>query len=213
MVPARKFEDLIVWQLAVKLRGLVYQLTKTGPASRDFPFRNQIRDAAASAPRNISEGFRRFNPPEFAHFMNIACSSLAETQNHLQHGRDEKYFSDEGFTTAWRVNCRALRAGNRLHAYLRRCGKRRRSSAQSVDMAERPVERAAPIEHPEIAALGAAPSPPTSGKRGAHLMSLPHNRAAGALRPAKPTTGEGGTNPGGTRTRQKLRRILNAADL
>jgi four helix bundle protein len=131
MLAARKFEDLIVWQLAVKR--LVYQLTRTGPASRDFKFRDQIRDSAASAPRNISEGFKRFDPPEFAHFMKMACASLTETQNHLLHGKDEKYFSDEEFTPTWRINCRALRAGNRLHAYLRSCPKRRRKPSSPLD--------------------------------------------------------------------------------
>ena len=125
MIVARRFEDLVVWQLARTLRGLVYQMTKAGPSSRDYEFRDQIRDSASSAPRNISEGFKRYDPPEFAQYMKIATASLAETQNHLLHGRDEKYFSEEQFTQAWRVSCRALRAGNRLHAYLRNCPRRK----------------------------------------------------------------------------------------
>jgi four helix bundle protein len=111
VVVANRFEDLVVWQLFVELRRVVYRLTKTGPATKDFEFHDQIRNSASSAPRNISEGFKRFDPPEFAHFLKIALASLAETQNHLLHGRDEKYFSDDQFTEAWRLNCRALKAG------------------------------------------------------------------------------------------------------
>ena len=81
MARARRFEDLIVWQLSVRIRDRVDVLVDSGPASRDFKFRDQIRDSAASAPRNISEGFLRFNPPEFAYFMSVAKSSLGETQN------------------------------------------------------------------------------------------------------------------------------------
>jgi four helix bundle protein len=125
MMIARRFEDLVVWQLSVALRRLVYRFTRAGPAAKDFLFRDQIRDSAASAPRNISEGFKRFDPPEFANFLKIALASLTETQNHLLHGREEKYLTDDEFTEAWRLNCRALRAGNRLHASLRSCPKKK----------------------------------------------------------------------------------------
>ena len=126
MAVARRFEDLVVWQLAVNLRRLVYQMTKAERVSRDYKFCSQIRDSASSAPRNVSEGFKRFDPPEFANYMKFACASLAETQNHLLHGREENYFSEEQFTEAWRLACRAMRAGNRLHAYLRTCRQRKR---------------------------------------------------------------------------------------
>lgn len=125
MGAAKRFEDLIVWQLSVHVRDAVYALTETGGASRDFKFRDQIRDAASSAPRNIAEGFLRYSPPEFAQFMNIAKGSLGETQNHLLHGKQQKYFSEQDFTDVWRLTCRALRAANRLHAYLRRCGRKK----------------------------------------------------------------------------------------
>ena len=133
MMIAERFEDLIVWQLSVQIRNRVYALTESGAAADDFAFRKQIRDAASSAPRNISEGFVRFNPPEFANFMNIAKGSLAETQNHLLHGREQKYFTENEFTELWRVTCRALRGANRLHAYLRRCGRRKPNRTQPAN--------------------------------------------------------------------------------
>lgn len=114
-----------MWQLAVELRDRVYRMTHAGPAARDFKFVDQIRNAASSAPRNISEGFVKYDPPEFARFMNIAKGSLSETQNHLKHGLGENFFSAEDFEAAWRLNCRALRAANRLHAYLRSCGRKK----------------------------------------------------------------------------------------
>lgn len=125
MAVAKRFEDLIVWQLAVRIRDAIYGLTETGGASRDYKFREQIRDSASSAARNIAEGFARYDPPEFAQFLKIAKGSLAETQNHLLHGKQQKYFSEEEFTNVWRLTCRAVRAANRLHAYLRRCGRKK----------------------------------------------------------------------------------------
>jgi four helix bundle protein len=98
---------LIAWQVAVKLRDLICQMIARGPVLKDLKFRDQIRDSARSAPRNIAEGFTRYEPPEFAHFLNIARSSLAETQDHLMHGRDQKYFTEEDFKAAWRLACRA----------------------------------------------------------------------------------------------------------
>lgn len=102
----------------------------------DLRFRNQIRDSASSVPRNISEGFKRFDPPEFAHFMKIALASLSETQTSLLHGREEKYFSDDQFTEAWRLACRALKAGNRLHTYLRNCPKKKKPRTEKQNLGE-----------------------------------------------------------------------------
>ena len=124
VIPAKRFEDLIVWKLAVSLRRLVFKMTTTGRVATDFKFRDQIRNSARSAPSNSAEGFKRFDPPEFAHLLKIALASLAETQDHLIHGRDEKYFTEDRFTEAWRLSCRALKAGNRLHDYLRSCPKK-----------------------------------------------------------------------------------------
>src|SRR5262249_39399235 len=113
------------WQLAVKLRDRVYEMTATGPVLDDENFRTQIRKSASSAPSNISEGFVRYEPHEFAPFMKTAKGSIGETQNHLKHGKREGYFSESDFTEAWRLACRAFRASNRLHAYLRSCGKKK----------------------------------------------------------------------------------------
>ena len=77
MAGVRRYQDLIVWQLSRELRREVLALIKTGPVTRDFKFRDQIRDSASSGPRNIAEGFSRFNPAEFAHFP-PDCQGVAE---------------------------------------------------------------------------------------------------------------------------------------
>jgi hypothetical protein len=45
---ARTYDELDAWQLANRLKLGVYVLTETGGVTRDFKFREQLRDAAAS---------------------------------------------------------------------------------------------------------------------------------------------------------------------
>jgi len=146
MAGARRFEDLIVWQLAVRIRNRIYVLTDDESVSRDFKFCNQIRDSSASAPRNIAEGFFRFNPAEFAYFLNVAKSSLGETQNHLLHGKERKYFNDKDFTDLWRLTCRALKAANRLHEYLRTQPKQKPRQQRTAAEPKEPDEPKEPKE-------------------------------------------------------------------
>jgi four helix bundle protein len=90
-VAVRNFRDLVAWQLAYELKCEVFACTAIGAASKDFKYRDQIRSSSASAPSNISEGFGRFRPREFARFLEYARASLMETQNHLLDGRDRGY--------------------------------------------------------------------------------------------------------------------------
>jgi four helix bundle protein len=78
---AHRYQDLVCWQLADELEQLVFELTATGPAAKDFKFRDQIRDSSCSATRNMAEGFGRFLPAQFANFLRIARGSLMETHN------------------------------------------------------------------------------------------------------------------------------------
>jgi four helix bundle protein len=58
---ARDFTELIAWQLAQDLKVLVFTLVERPQIARDGDFVGQITDAARSGPRNIAEGFGRFN--------------------------------------------------------------------------------------------------------------------------------------------------------
>ncbi|PYR54300.1 MAG: four helix bundle protein [Acidobacteria bacterium] len=89
----RDFRDLVCWQLSYELKCEVFAFTAIGPASRDFKYRDQIRDSSAAAPRNITEGFGRYRPREFARFLEFARASLMETQSSLIDGRDNGYLS------------------------------------------------------------------------------------------------------------------------
>jgi four helix bundle protein len=113
-----KFEDLDAWQVADELRLEVYALTATGPASQDFKFCSQIRDAASSATRNISEGFGRYYPGDFAHFMDFGIASVMEIQDCLRDGVARKHFSTDRVRRAQSLTVRSLQVSKGLKRYL-----------------------------------------------------------------------------------------------
>jgi len=114
----KRFEDLDIWQLSVELRDEINRLTDAGPVAKDFAFRNQIRDSASSAPRNIAEGFGRFRPRSFASFLRIARGSLEEVRCHLLDGQTRKYFTDEDTQRLLVLQKRALAGTTKLIQYL-----------------------------------------------------------------------------------------------
>jgi four helix bundle protein len=113
-MPVRDFRDLVCWQLSNELKCEVVAFTATGPSSRDFRYRDQIRDSAAAAPRDIAEGFGRFRPREFARFLEYARASLIETQSSLIDGRDRGYLSDSLYSRLYNLARAALKATTNL---------------------------------------------------------------------------------------------------
>jgi four helix bundle protein len=117
---AHSYQDLDVWQLSNALKLGVYALLRNPDAQRDEAFRRQLQNAAASAPRNIAEGFGRFLPREFSQYLRIANGSLMETTNHLQDGRDRGYFSDADIEPLLILGRRASAGVTRLIKYLQK---------------------------------------------------------------------------------------------
>ncbi len=122
---AKRFEDLEAWKLAEQLKEEVFAFTSNPPASKDFDYRDQIRDSARSAPRNIAEGFARYYPSESLPFYRIALGSLSETYNHLIDGRKRQFLTEEAFVQIRRINFRAIKALKRLIDYLEGPGAQR----------------------------------------------------------------------------------------
>lgn len=119
MAAARCFEDLIAWQRMHELSVEIWKATDHPPASRDFAFRDQIRDASDSAQRNIAEGFGRFSPAQFLHFLNIAPASATETKALLKKGLAVGHFQTTEFEHLDSLADRGLQAFAKLQRYLR----------------------------------------------------------------------------------------------
>jgi four helix bundle protein len=119
MAVANRFEELLSWQRMHELNVEVFRATDHGPASRDFDFRNEIRDAADSAERNVAEGFGRYNPPVFANFLDYSRASACETRGLLRKGLVAGYFDEDEFERLDSLARRGLQAVAKFQRYLR----------------------------------------------------------------------------------------------
>jgi four helix bundle protein len=117
---ARHFRDLVCWQLSRQFKTAVYRFAECPAVKSDFRFCDQLRDAAASAPRNIAEGFGRRSHADFARFLDVARGSLAECQNHLVDAIDRGYLTETEFAPMNALAERAAGAIAALHRHLRR---------------------------------------------------------------------------------------------
>jgi four helix bundle protein len=118
MAGITRFENLDAWRLADELKQRVYALVDTTTAKRDFRFRDQIRESAASASSAIAEGFGRYHHPEFSFMVRVARASLMETQNHLRDGVHRQHWSEASARPLAQLADRAIGATTNLINYL-----------------------------------------------------------------------------------------------
>jgi len=91
----QRYRDLKVWQRSHALVLQLYRLTTSFPAEERFGIVSQLRRAAVSVPTNIAEGSKRKSKADFAHFLNVAEGSLAETEYLVQLAGDLGYVADD----------------------------------------------------------------------------------------------------------------------
>ena len=120
---ARRYEDLVCWQLANEVKKKVYAITARPDLRKDFEFCKQIRESARSAPSNVAEGFGRYRPAEFTRFLEIARASLTETHNHTNDAADLRYIDAEECAALCLLIARAGKAAVRLIRYLKGPGR------------------------------------------------------------------------------------------
>lgn len=115
----KRYQDLVVWQVADEVRREIVRLTGAQPANSDFRFRDQTRAAASGIAANIVEGYRRFAARDFARFLDYAYASAGETAHWLDDGEARGYWTATDIA-AVRELLRRLDAGLRaLARYLR----------------------------------------------------------------------------------------------
>jgi four helix bundle protein len=157
-MPIRNFRDFVCWQLSYELQREVFAFTASGPASNDFKFHDQIRNSSASSPRNIAEGFGRYQPAEFAQYLRWARASIMETQSSLIDARDSRYVPDALFSRLFNLSAAALTATTNLmlakqrQAADARAGRRTSSSLPRVTPNLRRRPAAASVPEKPIAA-------------------------------------------------------------
>jgi four helix bundle protein len=79
----QRFEDVPVWQEAIRLGQQIYAFTQAQPFRGQRSLRDQIERAAVSVSNNIAEGFERGTTPELITFLYYARGSAGEVRSML----------------------------------------------------------------------------------------------------------------------------------
>lgn len=80
----QSFEDLPVWNEAIRLGQAVYALTESGKFKTHLSLRSQLERAALSVSNNIAEGFERGTTSDLLKFIYIARGSAGEVRSILR---------------------------------------------------------------------------------------------------------------------------------
>jgi four helix bundle protein len=114
LMVVRHFSQLVCWQLSRDLQREVFRITSKSVFNGNFDLRDQLRDAAGSARRNIAEGFGRRTHKDQAKFFAIAIASLNEVEDELGEAVDNGYVTIEEIGLALNLKKRASVAASRF---------------------------------------------------------------------------------------------------
>lgn len=98
---AFKFEQLLVWQKAIDLTGVVHELTLQFPKDELFILTSQIKRATDSIALNIAEGSTGQTNPEFKKFLSYAVRSAIEVVSCLHIARRRNLISEKDFENVY----------------------------------------------------------------------------------------------------------------
>jgi four helix bundle protein len=90
-LPARNFQDLVVWRKAHQFVLSVYDLTVKSPGTEIYGLTSQLTRSAVSIAANIADGFRKKGKSDKVGFLNIAQASLEESRYYLIPAKDLGY--------------------------------------------------------------------------------------------------------------------------
>jgi four helix bundle protein len=111
----QSYRDLTVWQQAMELADLVYDLTDKFPRSELFGLVAQMRKAAVSIPSNIAEGSRHRTPGYVSRVI-IALGEHAELETQALIAERRRYISESDTARFKRL---ATRVGELAHGLRR----------------------------------------------------------------------------------------------
>lgn len=92
MKKSLRFEDLEIWQEAMRVCKEVYAIFK---GCKDFSFKDQLQRSSVSVPSNIAEGYERKSKKETVHFLYIAKGSCGELRTQLYLAVSLEYIDKE----------------------------------------------------------------------------------------------------------------------
>lgn len=98
-IMVKNYRELIVWQKAMDLVELIYEITHKFPKDELYSLTNQMRRAAVSIPSNIAEGQARHSTVEFKQYLSIAQGSRAELETQVLVAHRIGYVNDQSVDT------------------------------------------------------------------------------------------------------------------
>ena len=116
------YRDLKVWQKAMDIVDLCYDLTDCFPRKEMFGLSAQIQRAAVSVPANIAEGHGREHLGDYLRHLSFAKGSLVELETLLIIAARRKYMSQAGLQNLLR---QTAEVGRMLTALKRSLQKKR----------------------------------------------------------------------------------------
>jgi four helix bundle protein len=96
--PAKRFEDLVVWQKVHQFVLAACRLSRDFPRSETYGLCAQLRRSAVSIAANIAEGFKKRGRSDNLRFRNLAQGSLEESRYYLILAKDLEYGEVTGLT-------------------------------------------------------------------------------------------------------------------
>jgi len=94
---AFRFEELKVWQIALRLCNDIDILVKKYPREELYSLSSQMKRAADSVVLNIAEGSTGQSKPEFKRFLGISLRSAIEVVACLFISHTRKYINEDDF--------------------------------------------------------------------------------------------------------------------
>lgn len=94
MATIKRFEEMEVWQHAMQLCSLIYEMSASGNLNKDYSLRDQLRKSAISVPSNIAEGYERDSKRQMIYFLVIAKGSCGELRTQLHLAKNLGYIEE-----------------------------------------------------------------------------------------------------------------------
>ncbi|WP_223275954.1 four helix bundle protein [Algoriphagus aquimarinus] len=83
MAKYERFEDLPVWQHAIRIGVRIYQLVESEKLAKDYRAKDQLIGSAISVSNNIAEGFEYNRNRQFIRYLEISKGSAGELRSQL----------------------------------------------------------------------------------------------------------------------------------
>lgn len=94
-----RYEDLEIWQIAVRLIKATYKVLKKFPQDEKYDLVSQGKRAVISVALNVAEGSGRHTNKDFSSFVNRAVTSLQEVDGVLKIGIALGYITEVDYDT------------------------------------------------------------------------------------------------------------------